>query len=167
MSCMSTQKIRLANIEARWMLNNIVADSGGNIAFPVDVHRIIDVLDIVLDVVEPANGSHNTISWREQNQRACITTVCADDTDMQLRYELAVAVALIHYTNATKGKRVAMDIDLDDDSEAMRFARGFARELLAPARDVIQRHNNGFNVGALSRIFLVPESVVAAILLDS
>lgn len=166
MACMSTQKIRPAHSEARWMLNNIVADSGGNIAFPVDVRRIIDVLDIVLDVVEPTNGSHNAISWREQNQRACITAVCADDADTQLRYELAVAVALIHYTNATKGKRTAIDIDLDDDSEAMRFARGFARELLAPAHEVNRRHNNGFNVGSLSRIFLVPESVVAAILLD-
>lgn len=161
----TAKKIRPAHVEAHWMLSNIVADTGGNITFPVDVARIMDVLDIVL-VKTDAQSSQMTIYWREHQQRAYVEAAYDDIDDVKLRYHLALAIGMIHYTNVLATARTTVEVSATRDDDMTRFARAFATALLAPTLAVQQRHRNGFNTGALSRIFAVEESVIADVLLD-
>ena len=161
----TAKKIRPAHVEAHWMLSNIVADTGGNITFPVDVARIMDVLDIVL-VKTDAQSSQMTIYWREHQQRAYVEAAYDDIDDVKLRYQLALAIGMIHYTNVLATARTTVEVSATRDDDMTRFARAFATALLAPTLAVQQRHRNGFNTGALSRIFAVEESVITDVLLD-
>ena len=161
----TAKKIRPAHVEAHWMLSNIVADTGGNITFPVDVARIMNVLDIVL-VKTDAQPSQMTINWREQQQRAYVEAAYDDIDDVKLRYHLALAIGMIHYTNVLATARTTVEVSATRDDDMTRFARAFATALLAPTLAVQQRHRNGFNTGALSRIFAVEESVITDVLLD-
>ena len=161
----TAKKIRPAHVEAHWMLSNIVADTGGNITFPVDVARIMNVLDIVL-VKTDAQLPQMTIYWRELQQRAYVEAAYDDSDDVKLRYQLALAIGMIHYTNVLATARTTVEVSATRDDDMTRFARAFATALLAPTLAVQQRHRNGFNTGALSRIFAVEESVIADVLLD-
>ena len=161
----TAKKIRPAHVEAHWMLSNIVADTGGNITFPVDVARIMNVLDIVL-VKTDAQPSQMTIYWREHQQRAYVEAAYDDIDDVKLRYQLALAIGMIHYTNVLATARTTVEVSATRDDDMTRFARAFATALLAPTLAVQQRHRNGFNTGALSRIFAVEESVITDVLLD-
>lgn len=163
----TAKKIRPAHVEAHWMLSNIVADTGGNITFPVDVARIMDVLDIVLvKTDDDAQLPQMTINWREQQQRAYVEAAYDDIDDVKLRYQLALAIGMIHYTNVLATARTTVEVSATRDDDMTRFARAFATALLAPTLAVQQRHRNGFNTGALSRIFAVEESVITDVLLD-